>query len=508
MGGLHVNLGTRIVAISVGSIFLTASAGLLVQRSLIRRQGIAATQDAMRAVILDAENARNTVSGLRAVGAFDETKLAGAIKDGTDYRQTAMYQTVPVVAAWNSIGKAAKLDGYEFRIAAHAARNPENVPKGDDERILQLLEGRSQPEYSAVDEKTDEIVYARPVLLSGDCMMCHGDASLSPNGNGKDLLGFRMEGWKPGDVHGMFVLRAKMERVDSVVHEGLLRMLYWLFPLAIVIGLGVYWMISRLSGKLQILTDSIANGSSEMTSAAAQISAQSQNLARGASQQAGSLEETSAAAEQITAMTRKNGDHARQAAEEMDRVSTRVVDSDRSLSEMIGSMQEINDASGKIAKIIKVIDEISFQTNILALNAAVEAARAGDAGAGFAVVAEEVRNLAMRSANAAKDTASLIEDSLSKSDAGREKLGQVVAVFSGISESAARVKLMIDEVSLGSEEQTRGIEQVLRAIQEMDKLTQASAANAEEGAATSQQLSAQADAMHGVANELKMVVQG
>jgi methyl-accepting chemotaxis protein/methyl-accepting chemotaxis protein-1 (serine sensor receptor) len=175
---------------------------------------------------------------------------------------------------------------------------------------------------------------------------------------------------------------------------------------------------------------------------------------------------------------------------------------------MIASMQEINDSSGKIARIINVIDEISFQTNILALNAAVEAARAGEAGQGFAVVADEVRNLASRSATAAKDTAGLIEESLAKSNAGSTKLTQVVTVFSGIADSAAKVKTLIDEVSLGSAEQTRGIEQVLRAIQQMDQITQASAASAEEGAATSEELSAQAEAMNGIAQQLMAVVEG
>jgi methyl-accepting chemotaxis protein/methyl-accepting chemotaxis protein-1 (serine sensor receptor) len=317
-----------------------------------------------------------------------------------------------------------------------------------------------------------------------------------------------MEGWKTGDPHGMFLLRTKMDRVDAVVRAGMLQTLLWLLPLSLVVGVLVYWLISRIAARLKSLTESVSTGSAEVTSAAAQIAQQSQALAQGASQQAGSLEETSAAAEQITAMARKNGDNAQQAATEMEKVRARVTDSDRSLGEMIVSMREINDSSGKISRIIKVIDEISFQTNILALNAAVEAARAGDAGQGFAVVADEVRNLASRSATAAKDTAGLIEESLAKSNAGSTKLTQVVTVFSGIAESAAKVKVLIDEVSLGSAEQTRGIEQVLRSIQQMDQITQASAASAEEGAATSEELSAQADAMNGIAKELMAVVEG
>ncbi len=503
-----MKLGTKMVAIAVGSVFFTAGAGLLIQRSVIRQEGIEATRSTMRAMILGAENTRASVSSLRAAGAFDDAKLLAELKTTSDFRKSSIYATVPVVAAWNAIAHAAADEGYEFRVPAHDARNPKNQPVGDEERILTKLETEKLPEYFTVDEKSQEMVYARPITLTADCLMCHGDGSQSASHDGKDLLGFRMEGWKTGDHHGMFLLRTKMDRVDTVVRGGLLQTVAWLLPLALLVGGLVYWLISRISLRLRTLTESVSTGSSEVTSAAAQISQQSQALAQGASQQAGSLQETSAAAEQITAMTRKNGDNAQLAAAEMEKVSSKVSDSDRSLEEMIASMREITDSNGKIARIIKVIDEISFQTNILALNAAVEAARAGDAGQGFAVVADEVRSLAARSANAAKDTATLIEESLAKSSAGSTKLTTVVTVFSGISESAAKVKTLIDEVSLGSAEQTRGIEQVLRSIQQMDQITQASAASAEEGAATSEELSAQADAMNGIAQELMEVVEG
>ncbi len=288
----------------------------------------------------------------------------------------------------------------------------------------------------------------------------------------------------------------------------MMQTIYWLFPLALLAGFVVYWLISCISKRLRTLTTSVTTGASEVMSASSQVASQSQSLAQGASQQAASLQETSAAAEEITAMTRTNADNARRAASEMAEVSLGINQSDHSLGEMIDSMRDITAASEKIARIIKVIDELSFGTNILALNAAVEAARAGEAGMGFAVVAEEVRNLATRSANAAKETAALIEDSLTKSNVGSKKLVEVVTIFSGISESATRVKTLIDQASLGSAEQTKGIEQVLRSIHHMDQITQASAASAEEGATTSEQLSAQAEAMNTISSELHFVIEG
>ena len=153
-----------------------------------------------------------------------------------------------------------------------------------------------------------------------------------------------------------------------------------------------------------------------------------------------------------------------------------------------------------------MIDEISFQTNILALNAAVEAARAGEAGMGFAVVADEVRNLAQRCAAAAKDTADLIEESISNSTDGKAKVDQVAVLVRAIAAQAAEVKVLVDEVSAGSEEQTRGVEQIAGAVQQMEKTTQASAASAEEGAAAAEQLTAQSESLREVIARLREMV--
>jgi len=173
---------------------------------------------------------------------------------------------------------------------------------------------------------------------------------------------------------------------------------------------------------------------------------------------------------------------------------------------MIASMDDINTSSGKVSKIIKVIDEIAFQTNILALNAAVEAARAGQAGQGFSVVADEVRNLAQRCAQAAKDTTELIEDSLSKSRGGREHVQQVSSVFSAISADAEKLSGIIRDVSNGSEQQASGMAQIAGAVSNMNQTTQATAASAEESASATTEMAAQADLLHQVATVLREMV--
>jgi methyl-accepting chemotaxis protein len=284
----------------------------------------------------------------------------------------------------------------------------------------------------------------------------------------------------------------------------------------------VTWMILLLSGCLgsgtlflvvrglnRVMRQSVSElleGAGQVASASAQVASSSQALAQGSSEQAASLEETSASSEEITSMTRKNAENSATAATLMTDVDHRVTEGNKTLEQMVQSMQEITGSSDKISKIIKVIDEIAFQTNILALNAAVEAARAGEAGMGFAVVADEVRSLAQRSAQAAKDTSALIEESITKSNEGSNRLQRVASVIRAITESTVKVKTLVDEVNLGSQEQARGIEQISKAIAQMDQVTQGTAASAEEGASASEELSAQAEAMGHAVRKLSRLI--
>ncbi|OQX13192.1 MAG: hypothetical protein BWK80_43060 [Desulfobacteraceae bacterium IS3] len=194
-------------------------------------------------------------------------------------------------------------------------------------------------------------------------------------------------------------------------------------------------------------------------------------------------------------MTKQNADNANQADRLMKETIQVVESANFSMRDLTDSMGEISKASSEISKIIKTIDEIAFQTNLLALNAAVEAARAGSAGAGFAVVAEEVRNLAMRSADAAKNTSAMIEDTIRKVGNGSGLVTKANDAFRQVTESAVRVGNLLGEIAATSKEQSQGIEQVSMAMGEMDKVAQ-------QNAATSEELSAQAEEMDSVVNEL------
>jgi hypothetical protein len=258
----------------------------------------------------------------------------------------------------------------------------------------------------------------------------------------------------------------------------------------------------KLENPLQATASEIRESSGQVLQLARMVATSSQSLSQGATEQAASLEETSASMEEMASMTRKNAENATQATRLVTDVAQQVLASNVALTEMVTSMTSIKESSNKVAKIIKTIDEIAFQTNILALNAAVEAARAGEAGMGFAVVADEVRNLAQRSAQAARDTAALIEESIARSQEGAGKVEQVASAIEAITSSVQQVKGIVEEVRESSQQQTQGIDQVSQAIAQMEKVTQTTAATAEESAAASEQLNAQAESAIAVVSKL------
>lgn len=280
------------------------------------------------------------------------------------------------------------------------------------------------------------------------------------------------------------------------------------FGFSLVAGtLLIVIVLRSINASLKESASAVRSSAGEVTAASAQVASASESLAQGASEQAASLEETSASGQEISAMTQRNAENSRTAAAVMVEVDRNVVLANQKLEQLIVSMGEISTSSERIAKIIKVIDDIAFQTNILALNAAVEAARAGEAGLGFAVVADEVRNLAQRCAQAAKDTTNLIEESVVNARNGGARLDEVADVIRGITQSAARVKTLVDQVSQGGHEQARGIDQISRALVQMEQTTQQSAASAEESASASQQLKAQAGSLEQIVIALENLYQ-
>lgn len=274
-----------------------------------------------------------------------------------------------------------------------------------------------------------------------------------------------------------------------------------------VLGIAVIlvsgWLIFRsVMRDMRHVVDGLTDGADQVSSASSQVASASQSLAEGASEAAAAIEETSSSLEEMSSMTKKALENSALMTATGDKTFVAMKSSHKSLRETDACMKRIGESGSEATKIIKTSDEIAFQINLLALNAAVEAARAGEAGAGFAVVAEEVRNLAMRSAEAARKTEEIIGEMTREIKEGISLVNKTLQEFYVMGEEGKKTNTLIKEIDQAMQEQAQGIEQINRAIAEMDKVTQQTAANAEETASASEELSAQAAQMRSFVTDM------
>ena len=512
-----MTLSTKIIFAASTAVVLTAVGSMLTVYSLSKTNRVAALREQMSVVLKQAKTVADNMDRMHENKSFDMPGLLAAAKRSAGgqplkevYRDTALYDAVPIVAAWKAAAKSAKEQGYEFltpSIPTVAARNPKNNNGGQFEAAFKAF-ASGQTEYFYQDKTKNELVLAQPVRLTATCAGCHGSPANSLTGDGLDLLGFPMENLKEGDIKGAFVLKAPLTH-DAVVAKTMKSMsLVCLVVLGSAV-FGFYIFNSRyISRPLRGAIAEIESASAETSIAVAQVASASHHLAEGASDQAASLEETSASLEEITSMVKRNAEAAGKAKTIANETRAAADSGAADMAEMKNAMDDIKSSSGEVAKIIKDIDEIAFQTNILALNAAVEAARAGEAGMGFAVVADEVRNLAQRSAQSAKETAAKIEDAIAKGERGARISAKVARSFEVIAVKTREVDQFVAEIASASQEQASGVQQVNTAVTHMDRITQTNAASAEECAGAAQGLNSQAELVKESARRLQQLTGG
>jgi uncharacterized protein YoxC len=448
-----------------------------------------------------------TVSLLVVLGVtagFLIRQIRGTVHDESANTASLLAESIgDSVKTFGEIGDMTGLEKFLKRLGeakgleeVHAVRGPVTVadhnqrqgadPKDDAERQV-IQTGKP---YQAVDRGKHTIRFVLPMIATADCIGCHPAA-------------------KVGDVTGVVSVVVKTASADSAVSSismwTVLSLALGILIEAVLLSLLITRTVIR---PVQTVTDGLIDGADQVSGVSNKMAHASHQLADGANQQASALEETSASLEEITAMTRQSAENARQASGMAADARKAAETGQSAVVRMSEAISKIKSSSEATARIIKTIDEIAFQTNLLALNAAVEAAHVGEAGKGFAVVAEEVRNLAQRSVEAAKNTTALIEEAKRNADNGVSVSEEVASAFAEIAERVRKVTDLIGEVSASSDEQAQGISHINQAVTHMDQITQANAANAQESASVSDELSTEAEHLNAMVTRLIGIIGG
>jgi methyl-accepting chemotaxis protein len=437
--------------------------------------------------------------------------------------QTATHLAGRTLPSVRALGRIALATGH-FRMAAL-----QSVAASDAEQealqnamgsALEAIEDGQKHYEPLIGSASERDTYSQFMSAWSDYMLAHATAMQVAMEGRKDEARVMMGGdaqraFDTANARLMDLTEQNGRTADQAMADGAAinaSARWWVLSMmlgVVFVGGGIAWrVLSSVNRVLEDVAHNIDGGATTLVQAAGEAAQSSEEMSRNAATQTTSLEQTSAAVSAIADATRTNAQRAHEAATLMASADTLIRSSNAALDAMRGTMNSIESSSTRVSRIIRTIDEIAFQTNILALNAAVEAARAGEAGAGFAVVADEVRSLAQRSAQAAKDTESLIEESNASAQAGGRTAQQVTEAVHAFTAQVTRVHELVDTIEASSSEQTERVGHVERAVSEMTLATRQTVAAAEAGETASERLNAQAGVARDQAAALSTLVDG
>ncbi len=501
---------SKIFLIMSLSCLLAVVIAVIVSSRNIHQMGELDLISKAQTILRKLEAARNYIAEQKGL----DLKVKYAIEkhpDGNLSKETKLeiLKQVPIFASMMIGNDVTEADGYTFKVFSDKARNEKN--QATPEQLEMLKRFRSESNLNEIVTKTeDEIIVTRPVRLSNaqGCLVCHGHPSTSPWNNGKDILGYPMEDFKDGYIHGGFSIHSKLDAVKAEASSTVFGLILF-SGLATLLALGVaVLLISKPFKQIDLAMNILKQSGEQLRNVSVEVNSTCQNISAATTESASSLEETSATTEEISSTIKATSENTTVAKAESEDCLKLAENGRVTIDGLNRSMTQIAEQSKKIQDITTAIEDIAFQTNLLALNASVEAARAGEHGKGFAVVADAVRSLAAKSSQSSKEIGELVKESSDVIAAGAAVAKNNAEQFTSIVDKIKRVVDKNQEIAHAAQEQAKAMQNINLALNELDKGMHVNTSAINELTHTSGVLSNQSNELHDILENLTNLMNG